>query len=170
MTSLLYSDASDGRTAGVGKLTPMRQADVLGTLIDEGLASGRIVRFRATGTSMHPAIRNGESIAVAPVAAADVAPGAVLLCRHDARLLAHRVVAVATRDAERTFELRGDTLGASDRVVGERAVVGRVVGVWRGGRIVPIGAPPTRVDSVYHRVAMTIARAARALIARGGAR
>ena len=139
----------------------MQANDVLGTLIDDALKGGRTVRFRAAGTSMQPAICDGESIAVAPVDAATVRPGAVLLCRHEGRrLLAHRVVAVTRRDAGRYFELRGDAKGASDAPIAADAIVGRVVGVWRNGRLAPVGPRRRLADSVYHRVATTIARAA----------
>jgi signal peptidase I len=141
----------------------MQQADVLHTLIAEGLAGGRIVRFRADGSSMDPAIRDGESIAVARVALEDVEPGDVLLCRHESRLLAHRVVGVTVQDSTRVFELRGDAKSASDAPMAADSVVGQVIGVWRNGLIEPVAAHSARVDSVYHRGMMRVRRAVRAL-------
>jgi signal peptidase I len=166
MTSMPYSDAFHGDAHPAPRAERMRHAHVLDTLIDEALASGRMVRLRADGASMHPAIRDGEAIAIESVAPEEVEPGNVLLCRHDARLLAHRVVGVTMHGAVRMFELRGDAKGANDAPVPADAVVGRVVGVWRNGRIVSVGARAARGDSVYHRTIMRLARAARTLVER----
>jgi hypothetical protein len=169
MTLMLYSDAFEREPHPAGRSAGMRDGHVLHTLIDEGLASGRIVRFRAAGSSMHPAICDGESIAVERVAADAVEPGTVLLYRQDRRLLAHRVVSITTRVDGRRFELRGDAKRASDAAVGPEALVGRVIGVWRDGRLVSI-AQSAPADSVYHRLTMRLARAARRLFERAGVR
>ena len=102
---------------------------------------------------MHPAIGDGESIAIAPVAAGDIVAGDVLLCRHDARLLAHRVVRVTPSGDGPLFELRGDAKSASDAPVGYDAVVGRVVGVVRGSRLVAVSGRRARVRRAVRTIA-----------------
>lgn len=102
------------------------------------LTSGTIVRFRAEGISMHPTIRDGEAITIAAVRTDDVVRGDVLLCRNRRRVLAHRVVGVTTCGSQRFFELRGDANDSCDMPIGADAVVGRVVGVRRNGRVVPL--------------------------------
>ena len=47
----------------------MRDSSLFRALIEEALTAGTVVRFRAEGTSMHPTIRNGEAITIAPVLA-----------------------------------------------------------------------------------------------------
>jgi signal peptidase I len=130
-------------------------ARLLGSLIEQMLARGHRVQFRAEGASMHPTIRDGESIAIAPVDAADIVAGDVVLFRHDARLLAHRVVRVTSCGAERMFELRGDAKSASDAPVPSDAVIGRVVGVARNGRVIAVtgGAAQARrtLDAVVRK-------------------
>lgn len=163
---MLYSDASAAGSHLAGPAQRMDYGGLLGTLIDEGLATGRAVRFCATGSSMHPAIRDGETIVVEPIAADAVDRGAVLLCRHRGRLLAHRVVAITTRDSVREFQLRGDALGATDQPVPADAIVGHVVGVWRDGRLAAIAPRSAPRDSVYHRITMRLACAAQALLER----
>jgi signal peptidase I len=116
----------------------MRGTGFFHALLDEALAAGTVVRFRAEGTSMHPTIRDGEVITIAPVSSDDVVRGDVLLCRHDARMLAHRLVAVTTRGDERRFHCRGDAKSGYDLPVGADAVVGRIISVWRDGRASPL--------------------------------
>src|SRR3954470_45930 len=112
----------------------MRHSDIFDSVVAEGLANGAAVRFRAEGLSMYPTIRDGETITVVAVSAAEVVRGDILLCRHGARLLAHRVVAVDASSRARTFSLRGDAKLACDAPVGERALVGKVIDVYRRGR------------------------------------
>ena len=141
------NDASpEGRGAGVAEdaeimdkmESSMRDTVLFHALLDEALAAGTVVRFRAEGTSMHPTIRDGEVITIAPVSSDEVVPGDVLLCRHKARMLAHRLVAVTTRGDERKFHCRGDAKSGYDAPVGAEAVVGRIISVCRDGRAAPL--------------------------------
>jgi hypothetical protein len=55
------------------------------------------------------------------------------------------VVEVTTHGADRFFELRGDSKAASDALVSADAVVGRIVGVRRNGRLVHVCGRAARV-------------------------
>jgi signal peptidase I len=112
----------------------MRDTGIFRALVEEALAAGTSVRFRAEGTSMYPTIRDGEVITIAPVRTDQLVRGDVLLCRHDTRMIAHRLVAVTSRGAERRFHFRGDAKAGCDAPVGADAVVGRVISVARNGR------------------------------------
>jgi signal peptidase I len=133
----------------------VRHSEIFGAVIEDALTKGTSVRFRAEGISMYPTIRDGEAITVAPVARDDVVSGDVLLCRHGRRVLAHRVVGVTRCGSERFFELRGDAKGSSDPPVAGNAVVGRVIGVSRNGRVIAISGRAARLR--YHvRAAMSV--------------
>ena len=112
--------------------------DLLDAPIEGALPIGRLVRFRAEGLSMYPAIRHGELITVGPVAADQIVRGDVLLCRHSTRVLAHRVVAVTGHGSERVLRLRGDAKGACDGPVAASDVIGKVLSVYRSGRAIPL--------------------------------
>jgi hypothetical protein len=100
----------------------------------DALARGLSVTFRAAGDSMRPTIRDGDAIQVAPVSAATLHVGDVLLCRCGSRLLAHRLVAVTERaDGERWLHLRGDAKGGCDAPIRDADVIGRVELVRRAG-------------------------------------
>ena len=123
----------------------MRHSGIFGALLTDALTNGNMVRFRAEGTSMHPTIRDGETITVAAVATDDVVRGDVLLCAHGTRVLAHRVVGVTTCGAQRFFELRGDAKASCDGPIGASAVVARVINVARNGRLIRLCGRAARV-------------------------
>ncbi|HXI29439.1 MAG TPA: S24/S26 family peptidase, partial [Vicinamibacterales bacterium] len=116
------------------------------------LASGTLVQFRAEGRSMHPTIRDGETITAAPVAITDVVRGDVLLCRHGGRVLAHRIVSIAGQGRARQLELRGDSQFASQARVGADDIVARIVSVERGGRSIALPG-----GWIAHRARLTVA-------------
>lgn len=60
----------------------------------ELLRRGQSVRFRAPGRSMHPAIKEGETITVAPIAPFDIKRGDILLYLVGRKVVAHRVVSI----------------------------------------------------------------------------
>jgi len=57
----------------------MRHSGIFSGIIEEALAHGTAVRFRAEGTSMYPTIRDGETITVVAVSTDEVVRGDVLL-------------------------------------------------------------------------------------------
>jgi signal peptidase I len=113
----------------------MRDSNLLGDLVGAALTTGAVVRFRAEGTSMRPTILDGDVITVAAISTSDVVNGDVLLCRHDNRVLAHRVVDIIARSSDLYFHLRGDAKSACDAPVRADAVVGRVISTCRNGRV-----------------------------------
>jgi len=131
----------------------------------EMLAVGRTVRFRAPGTSMHPAIRDGETLIVEPLGARPARRGEVLLFRSRRGLTAHRVRAlVASAGDVRAIVLRGDNSGAADERVEPRDVLGRVVAVERGGRRIDPGSLLSRGFARLRRLLGSLKRAPGALI------
>jgi hypothetical protein len=58
------------------------------------LRQGQSVRFRAPGLSMHPAIKEGETITVVPISSFDIKRGDILLYIVGRKVVAHRVVRI----------------------------------------------------------------------------
>lgn len=58
------------------------------------LRRGQSVRFQAPGCSMHPAIREGETITVSPIKPFDIKRGDILLYIVGRKVIAHRVVRI----------------------------------------------------------------------------
>ena len=119
-------------------------------LMAELLSSGTSVRFRTSGRSMYPSIREGELITVEPVRANDVKREDILLYRTGKSVIAHRVVQVSASppDASKgasgsrgnilVFTLQGDASSCCDPPIAARQILGRVVGVERNGRTVAL--------------------------------
>ena len=92
------------------------------------LSAGHRVRFRAHGTSMFPAIEDGEVIMFERVEPSAVKAGDILLYHYKRRALAHRVVDIRCENGTvATFVLRGDTKKECDHPVRPDQVLGRVV-------------------------------------------
>ena len=106
----------------------------------ELLRHGSCVRFRAVGASMQPTIEDGELITVAPVGAASVKRGDILLYQNERGVFAHRVVGVVKGTVPMQkgdcppYLLRGDASLSCDPPVALEQVIGRVVAVQRGDR------------------------------------
>jgi signal peptidase I len=161
MTSLIYTEAFANEPHAGSRTAIMRHSDLLGAVIDEALATGTMVRFHAEGTSMYPTIRDGEAITIARVAPDDVVRGDLLLCRQGRRVIAHRLVGIATRGAIRIFELRGDAKAACDAPVAADAVVGRIIAVHRNGRSVRLCGRAARLRHEARAVASSFWRSCR---------
>jgi len=116
-------------------------------LTTELLSRGTTVRFRPSGRSMYPSIREGELITVEPVVPSDVQLGDIVLYRSERGLIAHRVVEIASRDA-RIFQVQGDASLSCDEPVEAHRILGRVVGVQRSGRSVALA---TKGAKMWHR-------------------
>jgi peptidase S24-like protein len=103
--------------------------------LEELLRRGHHARFRAGGWSMHPAIRDGDVITVAPLGGSPVRIGDVVLYRQGQGAIAHRVVRVRAL-AGRLVEVvaRGDAADACDAPIGPEQVLGLVVAVERNPR------------------------------------
>ena len=150
----------------------MRDSELFSAIVEQALAAGTPVQFRAEGDSMYPTIRDGESVTVAPVRASAIARGDVVLFRHGRRVLAHRVVGVTISGSERFFELRGDAKAAADGLVHAGAIVGKVMHVRRRGRVIPLSGVRARARrtvrsaaSRARRLALPTATVAGALVA-----
>lgn len=96
-------------------------------IISDILARGHAVQFQARGDSMHPLIRENDSLHVEPCDRVRV--GDVVLVVADRGLTAHRVIA---RRGGMVIT-RGDNAPAADGEVAEERVLGRVTHVLRDG-------------------------------------
>jgi signal peptidase I len=100
------------------------------------LACGQTVRFTAPGHSMHPVIRHGDVLLVAPLER-PAQPGEILLYRDAAgRPVAHRLIGFTSGDDGPALVLKGDSAAAPDLPVRPAQVFGRVSALERDGRLI----------------------------------
>jgi len=120
-------------------------------LTTELLSQGTTVRFRPTGRSMYPSIREGELITVEPVVASDVTLGDIVLYRSERGLIAHRVVGTSPTQSSVLsphYFLRGDSSLSCDETVTPEQILGRVIRVQRNGRSLALA---TRGAKMWHK-------------------
>jgi signal peptidase len=96
------------------------------------LRDGRAIRFCAHGMSMRPTIQHGDLVTVEPIDASEIRRGNILLYRDGDHVVAHRVVGLT---ASKRFLLCGDGVETPDPPVRPDQVLGRVVALERGGRL-----------------------------------
>jgi signal peptidase I len=110
-----------------------------GALAAEILEKGNALRFRASGSSMSPFIRNGDVLVIQPIASQAVRRGDVVLCRAgDGRMLAHRVTRLFQQAGGTVLVTQGDALFYPDGSIPYDEVLGRVTTVERNGRRINI--------------------------------
>ena len=115
-------------------------------LIVDLLARGHAAEFQVHGDSMHPVIREHDTLHVEPIR--DFARGDVVLVLADRGLTAHRVI--ARRGT--TLILRGDNAPAVDDPVEESQVLGKVTYVLRNGKRMNVCNAIARTVAVLRRL------------------
>jgi signal peptidase I len=93
------------------------------------LATGARARFTASGDSMHPFIRSGESLLVERVDPRALRRGDVVLARLERGLTAHRIVRIEREGSDVVrIVTRGDNCPENDAPFATDQLVGRIVG------------------------------------------
>jgi signal peptidase I len=130
-----------------------KASNLLLDLTTELLKQGTTVHFRPSGRSMYPSICEGELITVEPVRASDVKLEDIVLYQSERGLIAHRVVEIAS---SRLFQLRGDASLSCDEPVEAQQILGRVVGVKRNGRSIPLASRGAKMWHKTRRLASAL--------------
>ncbi|HEX8619654.1 MAG TPA: S24/S26 family peptidase, partial [Thermoanaerobaculia bacterium] len=105
----------------------MSPIDAAAVIIDL-LQRGHAVEFRVRGDSMHPVIREDDSVHVEPLR--DIRVGDVVLTDAERGLTAHRVIAMRGD----TIVTRGDNAPHEDPPVVRARVLGKVTHLKRNGK------------------------------------
>ena len=87
------------------------------------LASGYRARFMAMGDSMHPTIRSGDAVEIAPCDVSDLRRGDIVLASLARGLTLHRVVRISPQG----IVMRGDNALREDPPFSPAELLGRVV-------------------------------------------
>lgn len=115
------------------------------------LIEGRSVRFRASGWSMEPAIRDGDLITVVPVRPECVAPGDVIYYLAERGPTVHRVVGEMPPE-RRAYRVSGDSAGPQSEVVPFGQVLGKVDSVQKREPRTLVTRAITRVERLVRLV------------------
>ena len=100
------------------------------------------VELRMSGSSMSPAVEDGDIITVQPITGDLIKPGDIVLyqSRFDTAVI-HRVVRLERASSERCVVTRGDAASHNDPPVPLHRVIGRVSRVERAGERITMVTP-----------------------------
>lgn len=101
--------------------------------------------FPVTGRSMLPLLRDGDRVLVAHGCAC-VRQGTIVAFWRDGDLIVHRVLRVARSQAGITFITKGDNIAHCDHPLSRDQLVGRVLIIQRGDRVVSLDTPAWRLS------------------------
>ncbi len=114
----------------------IQRDDLLAELVCDLLRQQREASFLARGSSMHPVVRDGDKVTVAPLAPSSLRRGMVVLYLAalpdgGQGMVIHRFLG---RNAAGDCILQGDACPLPDPAVKEEQIIGRIAAVQRGGR------------------------------------
>ena len=118
--------------ATTSRMLDVRDDATFMAVCEQLLLAGTPVRFRASGGSMRPAIRNGDVVRLDPIGHQPAAPGDIVAVHSDGRFLVHRVLSIDVDASGRAVVItRGDAHADADPPVPATAVLGRVTRIHR---------------------------------------
>lgn len=103
-------------------------------LINEGLAKGKLPYATVTSDSMSPLLLRGDEVQIAPVNAAELKPGVVILLAKPDGFLAHRYWQTCHQSDGTYFITRGDRSPEFDPPSPDNNLVGQIIARRRDSR------------------------------------
>lgn len=111
------------------------------SLAQETLQRFGMLRFKAMGSSMLPAIAPGDLLTFRSATPGDLVPGQVVLMQDDGRLVAHRLLSYD----QGLLTTMGDPLRVPDAPLPAAHLLGVLDAHQRGARILPVARDHRRV-------------------------
>jgi signal peptidase I len=134
------------------------------SLAEEALRSFGSLRFPATGWSMLPVVRPGDTLVVEHISRDRARIGDVVVVGRDGKLCGHRIVSITEDSGKLQWITQGDALPAPDRPVAETELLGRVAYLIRGGKCFPVPAELSVIQRLLAGMVRRSLPAARALV------
>jgi signal peptidase I len=142
------------------------------------LQSQSRVVLRVYGASMLPWVRPGDVVVIHSASPDTVRCGDVVLFRRGDRLYVHRIVEKRGLRRDARFLAKGDANPHADGIIGQEEILGRVVNLYRGNRLIDLDSPGqlilglllaqfsrrSRLGYLLTRVASGVARPARRVL------
>ena len=132
-------NASHRRNTGNQAVVERRRGDV--QHIADTLHLRSRVLLKAYGSSMLPWVRPGDISRVRKTSIENLRRGDLVLFRRHDRLFLHRIVDERRTSGVREFSAKGDAHPDADGWLGKDELLGRVVGIYRGGKHIRLETP-----------------------------
>ena len=119
----------------------LRYHEIIDHFILQELLNGKEVGLRVSGKSMHPLIRQGDSIRLEKYTAGTLAIGDVITFRKDGHYFTHRLLWTIKRANGIRLITKGDNEINRDPPVSPVSVIGKVASIQRGNRTLRLNTP-----------------------------
>jgi signal peptidase I len=115
----------------------------MATLISATLKKGKRIKFKVSGSSMAPFIKEGDVALISPVTHASIRLGSVLACmmENSPKLIIHRVIGIR----EGRYYLKGDNTLTADCPVSEHSILGQVSHLEKNGKRSTLSLGPEKI-------------------------
>ena len=115
------------------------------------LAEGKILKIKADGYSMHPAIKTGSIIFIEPLAGnTDPVPGEIIAWKRESGFVVHRLIRILNNGNETLYFTRGDSGTYEDKPVTRDQIAGKVVKVENKKGRIKVG--PQLIRKPYYSI------------------
>ena len=130
----------------------------------EILRSFDTLRFAATGWSMLPTVRSGDTLVVERVSPDQFRVGDIALVGRDGRFCAHRVVRLPRGLGNRFWVTQGDAMPTPDQLVIENELLGRITKIIRSGEYITVPPNLKGIDFLLAQIVRRSVFAARVFV------
>jgi signal peptidase I len=128
------------RRSGAGGISGERRTSDA-RAVSEALQDRGQVALRVYGTSMLPWLRAGDVLQVQAASQGSVRCGDIVLFRHCAHFVVHRIIEKHGPFHKAQYLAKGDANPDSDRLLGQEEIFGRVLRIYRGNRLIDLDSP-----------------------------
>jgi signal peptidase I len=133
-------------------------------LAEEVLRSFGSLRFAATGWSMLPAVRSGDTLVIDRVTPNQIQVGDIALVGRDGRWCAHRIVRLPRGPGNPVWITQGDAMPTPDQPVVENELLGRVTKIIRAGKYLTVSPNLKGIDFLLAQIVRRSVFAARVFV------
>lgn len=121
---------------------------VYAQLLREWIAAGESAWVPLTGDSMGPFLPSGSKVLICRAAPGRIVPGDLVVFEDEGRMICHRVLRRRPQGLSHAFLTKGDGWRTTDPWVRTHQVIGKVIAMSRGGRVVRLETPLRRLQAV----------------------
>jgi signal peptidase I len=121
------------------------------------LSKSLTVEICMSGSSMRPAIEDGDLVTIEPISDGKINQGDIILyqSRFDTAVI-HRVIRIERSSSERLVITRGDAASQNDLAIPLTKILGRVKNIERAGESIKIVRPKSKfsrwISSLFKRL------------------
>lgn len=94
---------------------------------------------------MGPFIRNGDVVEIKEVPVSTLRVGDIILFQAYNRIVAHRIINKRTKDGQLVLRTKGDALTQPDPIIEESNIIGKIMSVKKGNKVLNLEANKWKV-------------------------